>query len=188
MASKRRCCHNDQDVFCYICGEYMKKEHRFNVRGFTKSAYKAYFGIKLGDEDKSRAPHKVCKNCTETLRFWTQGKVKAMRFGVPMVWREPMNHHDDCYFCMVDMTGWNSYKKKTWFYPDIKSAIHPVPNCSEVLVPVFSSLPDSAPSFQVQLTLYLKRWKKEIMTAVISVTQCLIHQKQSLSLKANLTT
>ena len=36
MASKRRCCHNDQDVFCYICGEYMKKEHRFNVRGLPK--------------------------------------------------------------------------------------------------------------------------------------------------------
>ena len=36
MASKRRCCHNDQNVFCYICGEYMKKEHRFNVRDLPK--------------------------------------------------------------------------------------------------------------------------------------------------------
>ena len=51
------------------------------------------------------------------------------------------------------MTGWNSYKKKTWFYPDIKSAIRPVPNCSEVLVPVFSSLPDSSPDDTVLETM-----------------------------------
>ena len=97
-----------------------------------------------------------------------------MRFGVPMVWREPMNHHDDCYFCMVDMTGWNSFKKKTWFYPDIKSAIRPLPHCSEVPVSVFSSL-----KILLQMTLYLKRWKKEIVTAVISVTQCLLHQSKA---------
>ena len=49
------------------------------------------------------------------------------------------------------MTGWNSYKKKTWFYPDIKSAIRAVPHCSEV--PVFSSLPDSAPDDTVLETM-----------------------------------
>jgi len=36
----------------------------------------AYFDKKLGDQGKRWAPHKVCKNCTETLRFWTQGKIK----------------------------------------------------------------------------------------------------------------
>ena len=56
----------------------MKKEHRFNVRDFTKRAYKSYFDMKLRDQDKQRAPHKVCKNCTNTLRLWTQGKVKAI--------------------------------------------------------------------------------------------------------------
>ena len=56
----------------------MKKEHRFNVRDFTKRAYEAYFDMKLGDQDKQCAPHKVCKNCTNTLRLWTQGKVKAI--------------------------------------------------------------------------------------------------------------
>ena len=58
--------------------------------------------MKLRDQDKSWAPHKVCKHCTETLRIWTQGKVSLMRFGVLMVWREPEHHHD-CYFCMVDV-------------------------------------------------------------------------------------
>ena len=82
-------------------------KYRYNVREFTKKAYEVYFGTKLGDQDKSWAPHKVCKHCTETLRFWTQGKVNSVQFGVSMVWREPKNYHDECYFCMVEMTGWN---------------------------------------------------------------------------------
>ena len=59
-----------------------------------------------------------------------------------MVWREPKNHQDDCYFCMVDMTGWNKRKKKEWCYPDIESARQPVLHCAEVPVPTFTSLPN----------------------------------------------
>ena len=116
MTSKRRSCVNDPDIFCYICGEYMKKGHRFNVRDFTKRTYEPYFGLKLGGS-RQAMDHKVCKNCTDILRLWTQGKVKAMRFGVPMVWRSPKNYHDDCYFCMVSMSGWNRHKKNSWYYP-----------------------------------------------------------------------
>ena len=119
----------------------MMAKCRFNVRDFTKRAYEAYFGMKLGDQDKPWAPHKVCKHCTERLRFWTQGKVNSMRFGVPVVWREPKNHHDDCYFCIVNMSGWNQRKKKDWYYPDIESARRPIPHCAEVPVPAFTSLP-----------------------------------------------
>ena len=72
--------------------------------------------MKLGDQDKSWAPHKVCKHCTEMLCFWTQGKVSSMWFGVSMVWCEPKNYHADYYFCMVDMSGWNQQKKKDWYY------------------------------------------------------------------------
>ena len=142
MSSKRRHCHNDPDIFCYICGEYMPKGYRFYVRDFTRRAYHAYFGLKLGNQDKAWAPHKVCKHCTETLRLWTQGKVKSMKFGVPMVWREPKNHLDDCYFCMVNMSGWNRYKKNSWHYPNLESASRPVPHSSSVPVPVFTSLPE----------------------------------------------
>ena len=71
MTSKRRSCVNDPDIFCYIGGEYMKKEHYFNVQDFTKRAIEANFGMKLGDQDQQWAPHKVCKNCTDTLHIWT---------------------------------------------------------------------------------------------------------------------
>ena len=65
-----------------------------------------------------------------------------MRFGVPVIWREPNNHLDDCYFCMVNMSGWNQRKKKYWYYPDIESARQPIPHCAKAPVPVFTSLPD----------------------------------------------
>ena len=61
-----------------------------------------------------------------------------------MAWREPKNHHDDCHFCMVDMSGWNQRKNKDWYYPDIKFTLRPMPHCAEVPVPVFTSLPDLA--------------------------------------------
>ena len=108
------------------------------MRDLTKRAYEAYFGMKSWDQDKSWAPHKVCKRCSETLCFGTQEKV-SMRFEVSTVRRESKNHHD-CYFCMVDMSRWNQRKKKDWYYPDIESARRPIPHCAEV--PEFTSLPD----------------------------------------------
>jgi hypothetical protein len=46
--------------------------------------YYAYFGVKLGEQDKSWVPHKVV--CVEDLRKWSKGKKRALRFGVPMIW------------------------------------------------------------------------------------------------------
>jgi hypothetical protein len=47
-------CINSHDIFCYICGRYMVLKQGQNITDF------AYFGIKLGDQDKDWAPHKVC--------------------------------------------------------------------------------------------------------------------------------
>ena len=41
MSTKRRQCPNNPDMFCYVYGEYMMAKHRFNLRDFTKGAYKA---------------------------------------------------------------------------------------------------------------------------------------------------
>ena len=102
MSSKRRQCRNHPDVFCYICGEYVLEKYCLNVKDFTKKAYKTYFGIKLGDQEKSWAPHKVCKQRTQTLRLSTKGKVSSMWsfscvitmtiFGFPPYHRNPEPH------------------------------------------------------------------------------------------------
>ena len=61
----------------------MEKQKR-NITDFVKRAYKANFDMKLSYQGKSWAPHIVCKTCVETLRGWTNGKLK-FKFAVPMV-------------------------------------------------------------------------------------------------------
>jgi hypothetical protein len=101
--------------------------------GFIRKVYCAYFGMKLGDQDKSRAPHKLCYICVEELRKWSTGKKKAFRFGVSMIWREPKNHSDGCCFCCCDVKGYNS-KNKVIMYPNLPSALRPVVHGPEVPV------------------------------------------------------
>ena len=119
----------------------MNSQHRKNrspIDDFYRRAYHAYFQVKLGDQDKSWAPHIVCKTCKEQIRQWSNGTGKSLKFGIPMVWRETQNHDNDCYFCSIDTTGLNNKKHKSKSYPCLKSAIQPVLHSSEVPIPLFS--------------------------------------------------
>ena len=108
----------------------------------SKKIYLAYFGVLLGDQDKNWAPHQVCTTCVKTLRSWSQGKNAKLKFGVPMVWKEPKNHVDDCYFCLVNVKGFNKKNKQHLQYPNIHSAMRPIPHSDKVPVPIFTKLPD----------------------------------------------
>ena len=55
-----------------------------------------------------------------------------MPFAVPMVWREDKDHVTDCYFCMTNLQGINHKNKHCVQYPDIPSAIQPVPHGSHL--------------------------------------------------------
>ena len=59
-----------------------------------------------------------------------------------MVWREPKNHFNDCYFCAVNTKGINRKNRKSLVYSNLESAIRPVPHCNEIPVPVFKGLPE----------------------------------------------
>ena len=72
---------------------------------FFKNVYYAYFGIKLGDQKKAWAPHRVCRNCVSSLRQWSTGKQKSLAFRIPLVWREPKGHGKECYFCLCVLMG-----------------------------------------------------------------------------------
>ena len=59
-----------------------------------------------------------------------------MPFAVPRAWREPTNHNNNCYFCMTPPVGKGlSKKKQNIQYPDIPSAICPVPHGETLPVP-----------------------------------------------------
>src|SRR5271163_2070093 len=113
-----RSCLNSPDIFCYICEQFAIKDQRLEITDFVKQCYYAYFGVKLGDQDKSRAPHIACKPCVERLRKWFHGVVDRMSFGIPMIWRESTNHATDCYFCLTNVTGVNKKTKHNIEYPN----------------------------------------------------------------------
>ena len=140
-ATSRRKCLNNPDSFCYICGSFTIPSQRANISAFVKQAYFAYFKLKLCDQDKIWAPHKVCKQCVESLRMWTKGTREKLAFGIPMVWREQKDHSTDCYFCLVKTSGFNKKNKSKTEYPNLLSAIRPMPHSAEIPVPVFEQLP-----------------------------------------------
>ena len=52
MTCIRRKCKLDPDVFCYICGSFATPKQRTTITDFVQKVYHAYFGMKLGDQDK----------------------------------------------------------------------------------------------------------------------------------------
>ena len=66
-----------------------------------------------------------------------------------MVWREPKNRFDDCYFWAVSTKGINRKNKKSFVYPNLQSAIRPIPHCNKSPVTVFEGLPElELPDFE----------------------------------------
>uniref|UniRef100_UPI00358FD4EB uncharacterized protein n=1 Tax=Myxine glutinosa TaxID=7769 RepID=UPI00358FD4EB len=79
-----RKCKNDPNKFCYICGKVTMPDRQSNITRFVRKSYHAYFGMKLGDQDKAFAPHICCKTCVESLRRWSHKKIECLPFGIPM--------------------------------------------------------------------------------------------------------
>jgi len=137
MAS--RGCKYPADIFFYVCGLYVGPKHvSYKIVPGNKYyiAYDFYFGMAIGDQDKSWAPHVICGSCKSTLEGWLRGQKRAMPFGVPRIWREPTNYYDDCYFCMTDITEYRKAKGRSGIpYPNIPSSIAPVPHDETLPIP-----------------------------------------------------
>lgn len=131
-----RRCENKTNLFCYICGLFTTKNQRTEITSIVKRNYYSYFGCKIGDQDKKWAPHQCCKTCSNRLGDWFRGKRICMPFAVPMIWREPQNHVTDCYFCMTKVQGFTGKNKENIMYPDVNSAMKPVPHSDELPKPI----------------------------------------------------
>ena len=132
-----RVCVNSPDNFCYICGEFTVSSRKRALTTKTRKAYHQYFGCKVGDQDKPWAPHICCNSCVTNLNEWLKKKRKRMPFAVPMIWREPKDHINDCYFCLTPplKKGYNKKKKNSIQYPNIPSALRPVSHSAELPAP-----------------------------------------------------
>ena len=138
-----RTCVNNADDFCYVCGNAVFAGKKQKITPLIERAYHLYFGCQIGDQDKSWAPHVCCHNCSASLRGWLRNKRNAMPFAVPMVWREPSSHIHDCYFCMTPPLRRVFNRRTIIAYPNIPSAIRPVPHTVGIPVP---KAPEPIPS------------------------------------------
>lgn len=130
-----RGCVNEPDSFCYVCGELTLKKHRCAFTPLIKTAYHLYFGCQIGEQDKKWSPHSCCIRCANNLRAWMNGTRKSMPFAIPMIWREPKDHINDCYFCITKIKGFSAKSKHKIKYPDLHSAMRPVSHNEELPIP-----------------------------------------------------
>ena len=106
----RRSCANHPDNLCYVCGQFTEKDQqrRISTAVKMKATYFHYFGCKVGDQEKSWAPHFYCTSCHTGLTEWLVGKCASMPFAVPKIWREQQNPYNDCYFYCTSIGGFNN--------------------------------------------------------------------------------
>src|SRR5678816_2423193 len=70
------------------------------------------------------------------LRDWLNKKKASMPFAMPMIWREPRDHHEDCYFCSVNLEGFSAKNKHHIIYPNLDSASKPVQHNESLPIPI----------------------------------------------------
>ena len=97
--------------------------------------------MKLGDLDKKMDTKKVSTMKIKKMSYLRRTKEMesrekvSMPFTIPMFWHEPWNHVDDSYFCVCDITGYNTKNKKEINYPNLLSAKRPVSHGPGLPVP-----------------------------------------------------
>jgi len=124
---------NSSDAFCHICREVIFKPQRRSLAPVIKKCYEHYFGCKVDDQDKCWALYFCCVTCVRLLAAWAKGS-RCMPFTIPVVWREPTDCVSDCYFCLTSVTGVTVKSRHTVQYPNLPSAMRPVPHSAELPV------------------------------------------------------
>jgi len=88
----------------------------------------------VSGQDKSWAPSFCCVTCARLLAAWAKGS-HGKPFAIPRIWRQPRDHVSDCYFCLTSITGVTEKSKHTVQYPNLPSAMRPVPQSADLPVP-----------------------------------------------------
>jgi hypothetical protein len=136
----KRACNKSPDLFCYICGLFTPKSSSRGISKTLKTAYLNRFNVPIQDQEKCWAPHISCNRCYQALI-----KNKRLPFSFPMVWFEPVGHHD-CYFCVTNITGHTIKTRLSINYADVTSAKKPIPGVNDALVPASCDTPQEIPS------------------------------------------
>ena len=120
-----RDCKNHPDTFFYVCGSFTRKSEKRSIATDIEKIDGVCFGCPLGDQDKAWAPHIICTACSNGLRDMLNRRKTSMPFTIPVICREPRDHHADCYFCSVNVAGFSVKNKHNIIYSNLESACRP---------------------------------------------------------------
>jgi hypothetical protein len=116
-------CKNNSDLFCFVCIKLLTTPKRRVITKTVKSAYKQHFGLQLVTDDWS--PHFICPSCHTHLTKLNRGEMRPTFFTTPAIWRKPMDHPHDCFFCEVKITGYKYDERDNISYPLVYSVTYP---------------------------------------------------------------
>jgi len=74
-----------------------------------RQTYELYFGSKVRDEDKVWTLLICCSSCSRNWEGWVKSTDTSMPFGVQVVWHDPRDHRNNCYFCMTKISGFPDF-------------------------------------------------------------------------------
>jgi len=117
--TSRTPCSDKIDKFCYVCGTFKTSHFRRTINDWTKDEYLECYNTPIKNLDKVWVPRSICNACRINFIKWKEIKTDVII--QPAVWREPKNHHSDCYFCACHVTGYNNKNKRNIVYPTVES-------------------------------------------------------------------
>jgi hypothetical protein len=127
-------------------------KHKIRTNSKFSCFFKKYFGLEILNQNKPWVPHVICGSCRATLEAWLRGEKRKMTCGIPRLWREPQNHVNDCFFCLLDLSHFKKTKNRFHIqYPDVPSFRAPVLHSVELPPPTneFSSSEESASDYDL---------------------------------------
>lgn len=93
-------CGKGRDTFCVVCGQYLLTKNRRSFTDNVKQNYENCFNISTDILNNAWTPRVICTQCHLRISNSVKKVKNAKRFFSPMLWREPVDHQTDCYFCL----------------------------------------------------------------------------------------
>lgn len=88
-----RLCDKNRDLFCFICGLFTTQKQSCDISPKLNDRFEYHFESNIFTHEFS--PNIICVTCRRKLysneRFMSK----------PMKWNSPVNHPEDCYFCLT---------------------------------------------------------------------------------------